>query len=67
MIPKLKLYHYCLLYILLFASCTVYHIHVEKKIVINGQDNATEMQGSDLDDVEGSPDNKPDVTLPVYP
>lgn len=64
---KLKMYHYCLFYVLLCSGCTIYNLHVEKTIVINGKDNATEMQGSDLDDVEGSPDNKPDITLPVSP
>ena len=64
---RLKLYHYCLFYVLLCSGCTIYEIHVEKKIIINGQDNATEMHGSDLDEIEGNPENKPDVTLPVVP
>lgn len=67
MIPKLKLYHYCLVYILLFSSCTVYNIVVNKNIVIQGDKNQPVMTGSEVDDVKASPENKPDIdaTIPV--
>lgn len=62
---KPKLYHYCLLFVLICSGCTVYNINVEKNIIINGEENNPVMNGSDLDDIEGSPENKPDTDLTI--
>jgi hypothetical protein len=66
---KLKSYHLCLVYIFLFASCTVYNVVVIKNIHIDGDDNKPVMTGSELDEIKASPENKPDIAIdnPILP
>ena len=66
---KLKLYHLCLIYIMLFSGCVVYNISVKKCIHIEGNKNAPVIQGAELEGNDISPDTevspKTDATIPL--
>lgn len=64
---RLKLYHFCLLYVLLCSGCTIYNITVHKHIVIQGDNNKPSIQGAELEgnDIDASPENKPDIDAEI--